>query len=212
MHILTVLDHPNPNSFTAAAVARFSEGARAAGHTTELADLHSEGFDPRWTMADVEEDLDSGGLADVLAEQERILRADAICLAFPLYWWGMPAMTKGWVDRVFMWGWAYDQLGQSDVSLLRPRSGLLLVPAGMRSNNERQRPYVSALEAMWLQGTFGYFGFSPREMKILYGATGSDERRAGLLEECYAAGLHMPAAKLPDLSDGPSDAQVFHQG
>lgn len=197
MHILTVLDHPNPNSFTAAAVAQFNAGAEAAGHTVEVADLHKEGFDPRWTMADVAEDRDSAGLEDVVREQERILRADAICLAFPLFWWGMPAMIKGWVDRVFMWGWAYDQLGEAETSLLRARTGLLLVPAGVRSDNPVQQGYVQALDAMWLQGTFGYFGFSPRQMALLYGATGSDARRVALLEECYQLGHDLPPQRQP---------------
>ena len=47
MHVLTVLDHPDPASFSRAAALRFNEGAEAAGHTVELADLHTEGFDPR---------------------------------------------------------------------------------------------------------------------------------------------------------------------
>ena len=75
------------------------DGAIAAGHTVELADLHAEGFDPRWTMADITAD-DGGPIpADVAREQARIGRADAICLVFPLFGWGMPSTIKGWVDR-----------------------------------------------------------------------------------------------------------------
>ncbi len=116
MHVLTILDHPDPNSFTVAAARSFMEGATAAGHTTELGDLHAEGFDPRWSMADVEGNLASDALSDVVAEQSRIARADTICLAFPLFWWGMPSMMKGWVDRVWTWGWAYDQLNDPEKS------------------------------------------------------------------------------------------------
>lgn len=82
------------------------DGAKAAGHTTEFADLHAEEFDPRWTVADIDGDSASAPLADIRSEQERISRSDAICLAFPLFWWGMPSMMKGWVDRVWSWGWA----------------------------------------------------------------------------------------------------------
>lgn len=53
MHVLTILDHPDPTSFSAAIARRFNAGAKAAGHTVELADLHTEGFDPRWRMADI---------------------------------------------------------------------------------------------------------------------------------------------------------------
>ena len=44
MHILTVIDHPDPKSFTHAIAVRFGEGAQEAGHTVETADLHAEGF------------------------------------------------------------------------------------------------------------------------------------------------------------------------
>ena len=61
MHVLTVLDHPNPASFSAAAAQRFNAGAEAAGHSVELADLHAEGFDPLWSMADIESDGGDSG-------------------------------------------------------------------------------------------------------------------------------------------------------
>jgi NAD(P)H dehydrogenase (quinone) len=172
------------------------KGAKAAGHSVELADLHAEGFDPRWSMADIAADDGGAPLADVTREQERIARADAICLVFPLFWWGMPSMTKGWVDRVWTWGWAYDQLDDPDQSLQRPRSGLLLIPAGARSDEMAQAGYLAAMETVWTNGTFGYFGFSPRRLEVLYGAKGSLERRQSLLKQSYQTGLTLepPAA------------------
>lgn len=185
MHVLIVLDHPDPASFTAAAAHRFMDGAKAASHTVELADLHAEGFNPLWSMADIEGDTP----ADVLAEQARIERADAVCLVFPLFWWGMPSMMKGWVDRIWSWGWAYDQLDNPDSSLLRPRSGVLLVPAGARSDEMEAKGYLEALKVSWINGTFGYFGLSPRRLEVLNGSTGSATRRQALLDKCYTIGL-----------------------
>ncbi|MDF2371604.1 MAG: NAD(P)H-dependent oxidoreductase [Rhizobiaceae bacterium] len=106
MHVLTVLDHPDPDSFSTSVAQQFINGATAAGHTVELADLHAEGFDPRWSMAGIEGEASATTLPDVAKEQQRIARADAICLVFPLFWWGMPSTTKAWVDRVWSWGWA----------------------------------------------------------------------------------------------------------
>ena len=188
MHVLTILDHPDPASFSAAAARRFIAGAEAAGHTAELADLHAEGFDPRWTMADIEADGGADMPADVLREQARIARADAICLVFPLFWWGMPAMTKGWVDRIWAWGWAYDQLDDPEKSLQRPRTGILLIPAGARSDEMEEKGYTASLETAWIKGTFGYFGFTRRELVLLAGATGSAPRRDALLQKAYEAG------------------------
>ncbi|MEM9579480.1 MAG: NAD(P)H-dependent oxidoreductase [Pseudomonadota bacterium] len=185
MHVLVVLDHPDPASFTAAAAAAFQQGAQAAGHTVELADLNAEGFDPRWTLDD---NRDDAAPDDVLREQARIAHADAICLAFPLFWWGMPATMKGWVDRVWSWGWAYDQLDDPEVSLQKPRSGVLLIPAGARSDEMEESGYRQALQTAWIDGTFGYFGFTRREMVLLNGSTGSAPRRRALLERAHDAG------------------------
>ncbi|WP_298935987.1 NAD(P)H-dependent oxidoreductase [uncultured Ruegeria sp.] len=192
MHVLTILDHPDPNSFTAASAAQFMKGATTAGHTVELADLHTEGFDPRWSMADIEGDASSTPPPDIAAEQKRIARADAICLAFPLFWWGMPSMMKGWVDRVWTWGWAYDQLQDTEKSLQKPRSGVLLIPAGARSDEMEAAGYHHALETAWTKGTFGYFGLSPRKIEVLHGSTGSEKRRQALLGRSYDIGLTLP--------------------
>jgi NAD(P)H dehydrogenase (quinone) len=188
MHVLTVLDHPNAASFSAAVAQHFMNGAKAAGHTVELADLHAEGFDPRWSMADIVGDDGGAVPTDVLNEQARIARADAICLIFPLFWWGMPATTKGWVDRVWSWGWAYDQLYDPEQSLQRPRTGVLLIPAGARSDEMKDDGYLAALETAWIKGTFGYFGFVRRQLEVLYGSTGSAARRTALLKRAYEVG------------------------
>lgn len=192
MHVLTVIDHPNPNSFSHAVATLFMAGAEAAGHSTEPADLHAEGFNPLWTMADSESNGVTNVPADVIREQARIARADAICLIFPLFWWGMPAMTKGWIDRVWSWGWAYDQLDDSEKSLQRNRSGLLLIPAGARSDEVEGKGYRAALDTCWTKGTFGFFGFSPRRMELLYGSKGSEPRRKALLQQSYDCGITLP--------------------
>ena len=191
MHILTVLDNPNPSSFSAACAAEFIKGAKSAGHSCELADLHAEGFNPLWTMSDANDEVS----VDIEAEQARIMRADAICLVFPLFWWGMPSMMKGWTDRVFSWGWAYDQLDDREVSLQPARSGVLLVPAGARSDELDDEGYRAAMETLWMKGTFGYFGFAPRQLEFLCGAKGSDARRTALLARCYEIGATLPAPK-----------------
>ncbi|MEM9850807.1 MAG: NAD(P)H-dependent oxidoreductase [Pseudomonadota bacterium] len=194
MHVLTVLDHPVRTSFSAAIAERFMAGAEAAGHTTELADLHREGFDPRWTAVDAEGFTAANTPEDIAREQSRIQRCDALCLVFPLYWWGMPAMTKGWVDRVFSAGWAYDpaMLGNPEASLLRKRSGLILMPAGANMDDEGPGSYYALLKQAWIDGTFGYCGLSPRRLEALGGAEGSATRRQSLLERAFEAGRTLP--------------------
>nr|VUD28973.1 NAD(P)H oxidoreductase YRKL [Raoultella sp. NCTC 9187] len=53
--------------------------------------------------------------AEVVAEQSRIDKADALVLVFPVYWWSMPGLLKGWIDRVFSNGWAYEETADGNV-------------------------------------------------------------------------------------------------
>lgn len=192
MHVLTVLDHPDTASLSHAVAHAFAEGARSAGHMTELADLHAEGFDPRWSLPDLAQFDDRELPADVLAEQARVEHADAICMVFPLFWQGMPAMMKGWVDRVWSWEWAYDQTDDPEKSCQRDRTGVLLVPAGQSSDAMARDGSAEALEVAWTRGTFGYFGFNPRRLELLYGSTGSEARRKGLLDRATLIGKTLP--------------------
>ena len=197
MHVLTVLSHPDPASLSHAVAARFNAGAEAAGHTTELADLHAEGFDPRWSMPDLAQFDNQPMPADVLAEQARIDRCDALCMVFPLFWWGMPAMLKGWLDRVWSWGWAYDQVDDPDRSLQRQCTGVMLIPAGASPQSMEPHGYMRALDAIWRTGTMGYLGLIDRRIHVLHGSTGSEPRRQGLLDQAEQAGrdLALPAAR-----------------
>ncbi|MEO0329014.1 MAG: NAD(P)H-dependent oxidoreductase [Pseudomonadota bacterium] len=195
MHVLTVVSHPNQKSFSHALAHSFRKGAEETGNTVEIADLHAEEFDPIWSMSDVEHAEGAAVPDDIRKEQVRIERCDAVCLVFPLYWFGMPAMMKGWIDRVWSWGWAYDQLEDHNKSLQKPRTIVLLVPAG--ANPNEWEPYASIEQSMkniWCIGTLGYFGFNDKRVHMLNGATGSLTRRKALLKTAYQAGMDMKKA------------------
>ena len=197
MHILVVLDQPDPKSFSRAVAGRFIEGAEAAGHTVELADLHAEDFNPVWRMDDFAQMDDKPMPADVLAEQARVERCDGLALVFPLWWWGMPAMMKGWVDRVFSWGWAYDQVDDPspEASLLRPRPCIMLVPAGASPQEMEKHGYDKAMEAQWLTGTLGYWGMVDSRLIVMHGSMGKPERRVAHLETAYETGMDFGKAQ-----------------
>lgn len=189
MHVLAVLSHHRRDSFSGAVMDRFADGCRAAGHSVEIADLHGEGFNPVWQPGD-DAQFDDGPLPDdVLAEQARIERCDALALIFPLWWWGMPAMLKGWVDRVWSWGWAYDQTADPELSLLKNRTCVMLIPAGASPSTMAPHGYEQAMDTIWRTGTLGYFGMKDRRIHILHGSGGSDARRQGHLDTAYRAGL-----------------------
>lgn len=194
MHILTVIDHHKPTSFTHAVAAAFREGAEAAGHTVETADLHAEGFDPVWTAGDDAQFADQPMPTDVLAYQARIERAQGLCMVFPLWWWGMPSMMKGWVDRVFSWNWAYNHTQDPDPtrSPLYPKTCVFLVPAGSSPQEMERQGYAQALERIWPVGTMSYMGISEHRLHFLHGVEGKAERRVKHLETAWQAGNTMP--------------------
>jgi|GEM_PF-1265319 len=86
MHALIVTSHPNQDAHTHRVADQLAQGIIATGHhTAEQADLSAEGFDPRFTLSDHRH---FNALAptppDVLAEQQRLDRADALVLVYPV--------------------------------------------------------------------------------------------------------------------------------
>ncbi|AMS21789.1 Putative NADPH-quinone reductase [Pseudomonas synxantha] len=160
MHALIVVAHHDPQSLTHSVAAQVGAGLTAAGHTFEIADLAAEGFDPRYTAADHQVHRNHATPpADVVAEQARIERADALVLAFPIYWWSMPALLKGWVDRVFVNGWAIDYGPDTAVEKkLRHLQVHLLALGGADESAFDRHGYAKAMRTQIDYGIFDYCG------------------------------------------------------
>ncbi|MEO0822816.1 MAG: NAD(P)H-dependent oxidoreductase [Pseudomonadota bacterium] len=108
MRLLVVYCHPDPESFNAAVCERVVRAARGAGHEVDLLDLHAEGFDPvmsceerRGYHTPVENERPVAG------EIARLKAAEGLLFVYPTWWYGQPAMLKGWLDRVFVPGVAF---------------------------------------------------------------------------------------------------------
>jgi NAD(P)H dehydrogenase (quinone) len=161
MHALIVVSHPAVQSFSHQIAAHVAEGVvRDAGHTAEVADLFAEGFDPRFT----EPDLAFYGRrapppGDVVAEQARIDRSDALVLVYPVYWWSFPGLLKGWVDRVFSNGWAYDERpGGKVVKRLQHLPIYLVAIGGADLRTYARHGYFGAMRTQIDHGIFDYCG------------------------------------------------------
>lgn len=160
MHALIVIGHHDPDSLTHALAQQIAEGLRSAGHTSELADLAGEGFDPRFSLADhAVHRRQSAPPADVLAEQARIERADTLVLVYPIYWWSLPALLKGWVERVFSNGWAFDYAADgSTTKLLHGMTAHLVGVAGADTGTFERHGYSAAMRVQIEHGIFDYCG------------------------------------------------------
>ncbi len=129
MRVLYVYCHPLPESFHAAVRKEALAALAAAGHDVDLLDLYREGFDPVLTEEGRrhyhEVPQNCVGLEPLIA---RIELAEAIVMQFPTWCFGMPAMLKGFCDRLLMPGVAFDI---SDPSNVRPMLGNLRKIAGV---------------------------------------------------------------------------------
>ncbi|AYJ47652.1 NAD(P)H-dependent oxidoreductase [Rhodococcus sp. P1Y] len=140
MSSLVVVSHSDPNSLTQHIAHATVDAIAATGGGVELADLTAENFDPRFSQADLDQYRRTGILpADVKAEQDRVDRADQLILVFPMYWWSMPALLKGWIDRVFINGWAFDLTPDNAFTTKLDRLTVHLVAVAADDNSSFER-------------------------------------------------------------------------
>lgn len=169
MHSLIVVSHPLPESLTAAVARQIGGGLEQGGHSFEIADLSAEGFDPRFTANDVAVHLKQAHVDPaVAAEQARIGRADALVLVYPVYWWSFPALLKGWIDRVFINGWAYEEM--PDGQIVRKLGHLpihLVAIGGADLRTYARHGYFGAMRTQIEHGIFGYCGAPVRGSDLL---------------------------------------------
>ncbi|AVO58524.1 NAD(P)H-dependent oxidoreductase [Pseudomonas chlororaphis] len=160
MHALIVVAHHDARSLSHSLAAQVAEGL-GPSHSFEIADLFAEAFDPRFNAADhAVHRRQEQPPADVLAEQARIDRADALVLVYPVYWWSMPALLKGWIDRVFANGWAFDfslEENRTQKKLGHLRVHLLGV-GGADAGTYGRHGYEAAMKAQIDHGIFDYCG------------------------------------------------------
>ncbi len=120
MKCLVVIAHPSPEGLCRTLASAAIEALQAAGHAVTVEDLCRSGFLPSLTAA--ERSSYYGPVYDSSAlrpEIGRLLAAEGLVLCFPTWWFGFPAVLKGWFDRVWAPGAAYDHA--DDLGTIRPR-------------------------------------------------------------------------------------------
>jgi NAD(P)H dehydrogenase (quinone) len=162
MHALIVVSHPLDTSLTHGAAKAIAQGITDANpaNTYEIADLMQEGFNPVYSVADMALFQQTGATPpDIAAEQARIDKADALVLVFPVYWWSMPALLKGWIDRVFSNGWAYEENAEGKVLKKLGHLPVHLVALGAATKKTyEKRDYFGAFNTQIVHGIFDYCG------------------------------------------------------
>jgi len=153
LKVLYLYCHPLPESFHAAIRVEALAGLRQAGHQVDLMDLYAENFNPVLSEEGRrhyhDEGINQAGLEPLIA---RLQAADALVIQFPTWCFGLPAMLKGFFDRVFMPGVAFDLSNPAKVA---PMLGNIKKIAGVVTYG---RPRLTAF----------YMGDPPRKIVTRY--------------------------------------------
>jgi len=122
MNHLIIIAHPRKKSFNHAILDTVMESYRQEGHEVVVRDLYSIGFQPALGPSEM-----LGGVEeDVVQEQTYVSWADHVVFIYPLWWAGMPAILKGYIDRVFSYGFAYKYVKGVQTGLLAGKWATLI--------------------------------------------------------------------------------------
>lgn len=190
---LWVHAHPRRDSLNG---QLYTEGVRALGEQYRVAtsDLYSQDFDPRLSHRDLggssrqgstvelnAEAFSTGSLPpDVSAEQEKLAAAELLVIQFPLWWYGPPAILKGWLDRVLTAGFAFGDL-DPDLGVprrygdggLSGRRALVVVTAGEDDRSIGHRGISGDVESLLFPLTHGalwYVGIEAFDLHVIHDA------------------------------------------
>jgi NAD(P)H dehydrogenase (quinone) len=209
MNVLIVYAHPEPKSFNGAMKDVAVEVLRTVGHEVVVSDLYAMNFFPATGPGDflgerADPDVLSiaheqtravrdGTLApEIVAEQQKLARADLLILQFPIWWFGMPAILKGWADRVFARGFAYIAGRKYDTGMFRGKAALISATTGTSADTYAPDGIDGdILSVLWPihNGLLRYCGFDVIEPFVAYmpGRVGPEGRQAYL--DAYRAKL-----------------------
>lgn len=204
MRVLIVFAHPDNRSLSASLLREAVSELEAQGHEVQVSDLYRQGWKTEVDRADFPNIEDGKRLvviaesgnafktqsltADVKAEQEKLLWADAVILMFPLWWFSMPAILKGWVERVFAYGFGYgvgehsarrwgDRYGEGK---LEGRRAMLVALAGGWSEHYQPRGVNGSIDELLFpinHGILYYPGFEVLPPFVAYRTDMMDEPR-----------------------------------
>jgi len=109
MQVVVVLAHPNSDSFSHAIADRACAGLRGAGHEVQVLDLYAQGFRAAMSLDDhVAYHGDHPAIDPMVADHGAlVLRAEALVFVYPTWWSSLPAILKGWLERVMVPGVAF---------------------------------------------------------------------------------------------------------
>ena len=175
MSVLLIVSHPKTGSLNHAAADRIATALSEEGRTVHMHDLYQEHFEP---VLENEEIARRFSFDELITRHARELQeATGLVFVYP-DWWGMPpAMLKGWIDRLFQPGLAFEFEGpeflpKEKVPRLADKRALVV-----NTTNETNPLSQEAMYALWRERVFGYVGITNVSFKTFYNVRESSGRQ-----------------------------------
>lgn len=162
MKYLLVYSHPNPQSFCNAILRTIQEILCERKHELIIRDLYEIGFDPVLKASDFIARQNGDTLADVKIEQDYVTWSDVMVVIYPIWWAGLPAMMKGYIDRVISYGFAYERDTEHNVIPLL--AGKKVILFNTQGAPEERYESSGMYEAMKKTSDYAIFEFCGMEV------------------------------------------------
>jgi NAD(P)H dehydrogenase (quinone) len=159
---LIVYAHPNPKSFNHAILETISQELQKTKGEFTVRDLYRIGFNPILSTKDLLAMQNGAVSKDIKKEQNYISKADTLIFIFPIWWSAMPAMLKGYIDRVFSLGFAYDITEDEVMGLLKGKKVFIVTTTGASKEDYEK---MGAFKMMNMSIDMAIFQFSG--MKVI---------------------------------------------
>jgi NAD(P)H dehydrogenase (quinone) len=144
-----IFAHPRPRSFTASVAGAYAQACETLGHEVITRDLYRSGFDPSLKVQELPFDEAFAPPPDVVAERDLLGDCDVFAFFYPLWLNTPPAMIKGYMDRVFGFGFAYGAGGHSYTPLLTGRKLISFTSSGAPNPWLEQTGHLGALRSLF---------------------------------------------------------------
>lgn len=181
MNCLIIYSHPNPKSFNNAIKETLKHAVEAKGHGVRVRDLYAMKFDPILKAKDFELMAKNKVANDVKKEQDHVRWADVIFFIFPVWWDSLPAITRGYLDRVLSVGFAYTEKGKG---LLQGKKVVIICTFGAPKEVCEKMGVFKAMDITVGECLAGFCGMTLLESKYFTSVpTVTDAERKAMLED-----------------------------
>jgi NAD(P)H dehydrogenase (quinone) len=184
MKQLLVYCHPNPGSFCHGILETMISELKLLGQDLRIRDLYALHLDPVLRSSDFEAFEKGQVPRDIQIEQDHIRWAENLIFIYPLWWTGLPALLKGYIDRVFSLGFAYAYDTNGPRGLLGGKNVYMVTTMGASVSLYEQLGLLKSMDQTIDQGIGGFCAMTLRGHKYLGNVpNATEEERSGMLEE-----------------------------